>query len=67
MENKRFVIVNTENNMMTKDEEEYTLRMLNEALSGKTYPVTPELLREMKKKREENLKLKNQKKDVNKA
>jgi hypothetical protein len=29
-------------------EEEYTLRMLNEALTGKRYPVTPQLLKELK-------------------
>jgi hypothetical protein len=40
-------------------EEEYTLRMLNEALTGKRYPVTPKLWEELDKKAKERDKQKN--------
>jgi hypothetical protein len=42
-----------------KTEEEYTLRMLNEALTGKRYPVTPKLWEELDKKAKERDKQKN--------
>ena len=56
------------NQTMTDREAEYTLRMLNEALEGKRYRVTPQLLKELKEKSKKRKaeRLKNQQ-DDNKA
>lgn len=43
---------------MNEKELEYTLKKINEALEGKTYRVTPELLAELKRKSKERRKQK---------
>lgn len=45
-------------NIMNEKELEYTLSKINEALEGKKYKVTPELLAELKKKSKERRKQK---------
>jgi len=47
-----------EDNIMNEKELEYTLSKINEALEGKKYKVTPELLAELKKKSKERRKQK---------
>lgn len=42
---------------MSEKEIEYTLRKINEVFEGKTYEVTPALLKELKKKSKERRKL----------
>ena len=43
---------------MNEKELEYTLKKINEALEGKTYRVTPDLLDELKRKSKEKRKQK---------